>query len=169
MPANRSAAPARCFRSPAVGLVVASLLFCGCAKSTPSQRLSTIDISLGGRTIAVEVARTESERQTGMMHRKEIGPDEGMLFVFPAPQPLHFYMRNTLVPLSIAFLRSDGVILNIAHMEPLSLKTHSSRLPCRFALEMPQGWFEKHGVKEGDRIELPPEVMADTGTPGRQG
>jgi hypothetical protein len=135
--------------------LMVTLTACACSRTPAPRRLPTATITLGGRSIAVEVADTEAERHVGMMYRRSLGPDEGMLFVFPEVRVLSFYMRNTYVPLSIAFIRSDGEILNIAHMAPLTLTTHDSRLPCRYALEMPQGWFERHGVKEGDRITLP--------------
>jgi hypothetical protein len=142
-------------RSPLkLGAMLLALTLCACSNEPEPQRLPTASITLGGKSIAVEVADTEETRQIGMMYRRKIGPDEGMLFVFPEIQPLAFYMRNTYVPLSIAFIRSNGEIVNIAHMEPLSLVSHRSRLPCRYALEMPEGWFERNGVKEGSFVVL---------------
>lgn len=141
-----------------IHLCVAALLcivLCACGDEPKPQRLPKKEITLGGRTIAVEVASSVETQRTGMMYRKEIGPDEGMLFIFSEAKPLSFYMKNTYVPLSIAFIRSDGQILNIEEMEPLSLESHSSSAPCRYALEMPEGWFEKSGVKAGDFVVLP--------------
>ncbi len=84
-----------------------------------------------------------------------------MLFVFRRDQNLDFYMKDTLVPLSIAFIASDGVIVNIANMQPLSRDIHSSRMPCRYALEMPEGWFARNGVHEGDKVEIPSDIRAE--------
>jgi len=134
----------------------------GCRKPQQAQpqRLPTVEIRAGDRVIPVELAATPEQRNMGMMHRERLGPDEGMLFVFPRDRILSFYMKNTLAPLSIAFLRAHGTILNIEDMAPQTLASHRSRLPCRLALEMPQGWFERNGLKEGDRIALPPDLHA---------
>ena len=94
------------------------------------------------------------------MFRRELGEDEGMLFVMPRATDIEFCMKNTRVPLSIAFIRSDGVIANIARMEPHTLTVHRSRVPCRYALEMAQGWFAENGVREGTGIGLPQSVTA---------
>jgi len=133
----------------------------GCSERREPQQLSKVTIDLGGRKIPVELARTKAQRQFGMKYRKELAPDEGMLFVFLRDKSRSFYMKDTHCPLSIAFIRSDGVILNIAHMQPLSLSSHRSRLPCRFALEMPQGWFAENDIKEGDPIGLPADLDAE--------
>jgi hypothetical protein len=131
----------------------------GCGPPTARRRsLPTAAIRLAGRRIEVEIARTRKQRRVGMMHRRAIGPDEGMLFVFPDDAIRSFYMKNTHVPLSIAFIRADGTIDRIADMTPLSLRPHRSDTPCRFALEMPRGWFTDHGVGRGDRVEIPPGI-----------
>jgi len=117
-----------------------------------------MEIQVAGRRIEVEVALTPAQRAKGMMHRRKIGPDEGMLFVFPYDARIPFYMRNTYVPLSIAFLTSGGVVLNIEEMKPLTEHYHHPLVECRYALEMPAGWFARHQVKPGDRILLPPEA-----------
>ena len=140
--------------------VVCALLVCSaaCRNDPQPQRLPTADIEIAGRTIPVEVARTNEQRGFGMKYRKRLGADEGMLFVFGRNRTLSFFMKDTYSPLNIAFLRSDGAIINIEHMQPLTLTSHTSRLACRLALEMPQGWFRKNGVKEGDRIGLPEDL-----------
>lgn len=134
----------------------------GCSRPAGEQpqRLPKAAIGVAGRSLEVEVASSETQRQIGMMYRRKLAPDEGMLFVFKSAQPVSFYMKNTYVPLSIAFIADDGKIINIAHMEPLSLTTHPSRLPAMYALEMPYGWFANNGVKEGDKVEIPPSVTA---------
>jgi uncharacterized membrane protein (UPF0127 family) len=152
-----SARPAPCA---ALALAALALLLGACSREEKPQSLSRASITLGGRAIEVEIARTPKQRVTGMMHRRAIGPDEGMLFVFPYDERFHFYMRNTYVPLSIAFITTGGVIMNIEEMKPLSEETHRSAVPCRYALEMPSGWFERNKIGDGDRIAIPYEVRA---------
>ena len=122
--------------------------------------LPTTEIKVDGRSVTVELARTAEQRKTGLMFRESLGEDEGMLFVVPRERNMDFYMKDTTIPLSIAFIRYDGVIANIAQMEPLTLTTHSSRYPCLYALEMAQGWFANNGVSEGDRVQIPADVTA---------
>ena len=102
--------------------------------------------------ISAEVARTPEQRAIGLMHRKSMQQHAGMIFVFDQPEPLCFWMKNTLIPLSIAFLQDDGTILNIEEMKPMKLDSHCSVRPARYALEMNAGWFAKRGLKPGDRI-----------------
>ena len=136
----------------------------GCSRNQgpQPQSLPKAEIVIGEISIAVEIANTHEQRATGMMYRKDLGPDEGMLFVFERDENLRFYMKNTYVPLSIAFIRSDGIISNIARMEPHTLTLHPSRTPSRYALEMPQGWFTKRGFKAGTVVGIPSE-LADAG------
>ena len=103
-------------------------------------------------SIRAQLAITPLQRQIGLMHRREMPTHEGMLFVFDEPSPQCFWMRNTLIPLSIAFLADDGTVVNIADMKPQSDDSHCSAKPVRYALEMNQGWFAKRGVKSGTRI-----------------
>lgn len=117
-----------------------------------AQQLPSIPLSVGMYRITAEVARTQEERAIGLMHRRELAPNAGMLFIFEQPQTLCFWMKNTLIPLSIAFLREDGTILNIEEMKPQSLDSHCSVSPARHALEMNAGWFSKRGFKPGSRI-----------------
>jgi len=140
--------------------ILLAIACCGCDDSPSPQSLPQVAITIGGKELLVEVARTKEQRALGMMHRKKIGPDEGMLFVFPQAEKLSFYMKNTHVPLSIAFVRSDGVIDRITGMAPQTLTSHTSRTPCLYALEMPQGWFAQHGVLIGAKITLPPDLDA---------
>jgi uncharacterized membrane protein (UPF0127 family) len=105
-------------------------------------------------TITVEIARTEEERSKGLMYREQLLDGEGMIFVFDYDQPVSFWMKNTLIPLSIAFITADGRILEIKDMYPLNLDSvHSSR-PIRYALETPQGWFNRVGIIAGDMVNL---------------
>jgi hypothetical protein len=116
------------------------------------QSLPVIQLTAGFHVIRAEVAQRMNERSIGLMHRRTMGTNDGMLFVFEQPEPQCFWMKNTLLPLSIAFLGDDGRIVNIADMQPQSLDSHCSARPVRFALEMNQGWFAKRGLKAGSRI-----------------
>lgn len=116
-------------------------------------------ITVGHKTITVEVALTNAHRMRGLMFRKSLGPDEGMLFVYPSEETLCFWMKDTYVPLSVAFIRGDGWITQIEDMMPLDLVTHRSRMRCKYALEMPQGWFARNGVKVGDTVKIPHELV----------
>jgi uncharacterized membrane protein (UPF0127 family) len=102
--------------------------------------------------IQAELARTETQRNRGLMNRRNLKDGRGMLFVFDRDQILSFWMKNTLIPLSIAFIASDGRILEIRDMEPLNLTAVSSSRSARYALEVPQGWFSRVGVRVGDVI-----------------
>jgi uncharacterized membrane protein (UPF0127 family) len=102
--------------------------------------------------IQAEVAASPQERAIGLMHRKSMPANNGMLFVFEEAQPQCFWMKNTLLPLSIAFLDDAGQVVNIADMKPLDESSHCSAKPVRFALEMNQGWFAKRGIKAGSKL-----------------
>jgi len=136
---------------------------CGGRAGPRPQSLVKVRIEVGGRPLSVEVARTETERRTGMMYRGRLGANEGMLFVFPEPQILSFYMKDTYVPLSIAFIRANGMIDRITEMTPRSLAIHESNTLCLYALEMPQGWFEKRGIREGAKVTIAAETDAGNG------
>lgn len=118
-----------------------------------AQSLATMELTINGHRVTAEVAATEAARTTGLMRRFSLRPDHGMLFVFAEPQPLAFWMKNTYIPLSIAFIGSDGRILNIADMAPQTEMTHDSRGPALYALEMRKGWFAQFGIGPGDRVE----------------
>ncbi len=139
-------------------LAIAALgLFAGvtAAQDAP-QQLRSIPLTAGMHVIQAEVAQTDRERAIGLMHRKDMPTNHGMLFVFDEPQPQCFWMKNTLLPLSIAFVADDGSIVNIADMKPLDETSHCSKKPVRFALEMNQGWFAKRGIKAGAKLKGPP-------------
>lgn len=116
------------------------------------QQLPAISLNAGMHRISAEVARTAEQRAIGLMHRKSMPQHAGMIFVFEQAEPLCFWMKNTLIPLSIAFLQDDGTILNIEEMKPQRLDSHCSARPARYALEMNAGWFAKRGLKAGDKI-----------------
>jgi uncharacterized protein len=125
-----------------------------CALSC-SPSMERITLSVGGESFEVEVARSDTERQKGLMGRESLGRREGMLFVFDRDQHLDFWMKDTRIPLSIAFLSSEGKILEIVDLQPLSEKAIRSRLSCRYALELPQGTFREIGAAEGTMIAFP--------------
>jgi len=119
--------------------------------------MRTIPLTVGGHRITAEVAETDEQRMKGLMYRFSLRQDHGMIFVFSRAEQLGFWMKNTFIPLSIAFIDSTGRILNIDEMAPQTETTHPSRGPALYALEMRKGWFREHGVQAGDRIEgLPP-------------
>jgi uncharacterized membrane protein (UPF0127 family) len=126
------------------------------AQTGPQPKLPTVKLSAGMHNIVAEMARTSAQQQTGMMFRTEMGAHEGMLFVFDELGLRCFWMRNTLIPLAIAFVADDGTIVNIAEMSARSDQSHCSQKPVRFALEMNQGWFSKRGIKEGFKLRGAP-------------
>lgn len=121
-----------------------------------AQKLPSIPLHAGMYNINAEVAQTPEQRQIGLMHRKTMPATDGMLFVFEQPAVQCFWMKNTLLPLSIAFLADDGTVVNIADMKPMTLDSHCSQKPVRYALEMNQGWFARKGVKAGSRLHGKP-------------
>jgi uncharacterized membrane protein (UPF0127 family) len=118
-------------------------------------------LAIGKHKLVAEVAATPDQRSTGLMHRFSLRPDHGMLFVFERPDRLSFWMRNTYIPLSIAFIGPDGKIVNIEDMAPQTETSHWSRGPAQYALEMRKGWFAERGIREGDAVEgLPGKIGA---------
>ena len=132
---------------------LAAVLFAlpGFAQDGP-QKLAAIPLNAGMHIIQAEVAQTPAQRQIGLMNRPTMGANEGMLFVFEAPSQQCFWMKNTLLPLSIAFLADDGTVVNIEEMKPQTLDSHCSRKEVRYALEMNAGWFARRGIKTGTRL-----------------
>ncbi len=120
------------------------------------QRLPTTPLTAGFHLINAEVARTPEQRAIGLMHRPTMPANDGMLFVFERPAEQCFWMKNTLLPLSIAFLDDDGTIVNVEDMKPQTLESHCSAKPVRFALEMNQGWFAKRALKPGTKLKGEP-------------
>jgi uncharacterized membrane protein (UPF0127 family) len=122
------------------------------AQTGPQQGLPKVEITAGMHRIVAEVASDTNTRGIGLMFRKSLAPNHGMLFVFQEKSPQCFWMRNTYIALSIAFLDDDGRIVNIEDMAPLTENSHCSREPVRLALEMEQGWFARRGLSAGDRL-----------------
>ena len=125
-----------------------ALPFLATAADLPLRTLSVRD-----QKQVVEVSATPASRETGLMNRFKQRRDHGMLFVFEVPQPLAFYMRNTYIPLSIAFVDARGRIVNIEDMRPKDESTHWSKGPALYAIEMQQGWFAAKGIAAGDVVE----------------
>jgi uncharacterized membrane protein (UPF0127 family) len=122
---------------------------------SPQPRLPMIEITAGLHRIRAEVADEPGARMRGLMMRERLGPNEGMLFVFPDRASHCFWMRNTIIPLSIAFVDDDGTIVNIADMNPRSDQSHCPARPIRFALEMERGWFAARGLPAGAKLNAP--------------
>ena len=116
--------------------------------------LPTTRIEVGTQTLIVEVASSETDRQRGLMERTELADGHGMLFVYNAEAYRSFWMKNTLLPLDIAFLDGTGLIVDIQTMTPLSTQLHRSAAPARYALEVPAGWFAAQAVGPGGQIGL---------------
>lgn len=115
--------------------------------------LPTRTLHVGGIPAHVEVAATPAARNQGLMFRESLPPDHGMLFVFDHVSMTCFWMRNTPLPLSIAFIDDAGRIINLRDMQPLSDTDHCPEEPMRYALEMPQGWFHQYGIQAGALVE----------------
>jgi uncharacterized protein len=136
-------------------LFVASALHAQTAAQAP---LPTTQLSVNGKSITAEVADDDAERETGLMFREKLAPNSGMLFVMPRPDYVSFWMHNTLIPLSIAYINPSGMILEIHSMKAKDDTPIRSVFPSvAYALEMEDGWFDKNGVLPGDRLQgLPP-------------
>jgi uncharacterized membrane protein (UPF0127 family) len=117
--------------------------------------LPRVKLLVGDHQIEAWVARTEEQRALGLMHRKELAPDEGMLFMCDEPQPQSFWMKDTPVALSIAFIEDDGGVVLIEDMEPHSLESTCCDHPVRYVLEVARGWFAERGIRAGARITGP--------------
>jgi uncharacterized membrane protein (UPF0127 family) len=123
------------------------------AQGVPQTQLQRMTLNAGMHLIQVQLAQDFEQRQTGLMWRKEMPQNEGMLFEQPAVQC--FWMRNTLLPLTAAFVADDGSIVNLADMKPLNDSSHCSHKPVRFVLEMNQGWFAKRNIQAGYKLTGP--------------
>jgi len=120
------------------------------------QQLPAIRLSAGMHVLQVQVAQTPEQQQIGLMFRKTMGTNEGMLFIFDEPRQQCFWMKNTLLPLSVAFIDDSGAVANIDDMKPQTLDSHCSTKPVRFVLEMNVGWFDKRGIKAGSKFQGEP-------------
>jgi uncharacterized membrane protein (UPF0127 family) len=134
----------------AAGLALAAGSAAGQEKAQPP--LPTVKLTAGIHVITAEAATTPLSRMIGLMHRERLAQNHGMLFVFDAKSQQCFWMRNTPLPLTIAFIEDDGTIVQLADMAPRTENNHCSDKPVRYALEMEQGWFAKRGIKPGAQL-----------------
>jgi len=119
------------------------------------KRNKILPINVAGIELEVELATTFEEQSLGLMYRDKLEENGGMLFVYPRENVLSFWMKDTRIPLSIAFIKADGRIIQIESMKPYSLDTHVSKEKAKYALEMNEGWFRIHNVREGDTVKMP--------------
>jgi uncharacterized protein len=134
-----------------VGLLTVFSL-CASAQESPQLNLQRIKISAGMHQIDTQLATTPKQREIGLMNRPSMPAHEGMLFVFDEPTKQCFWMKNTLLPLTAAFVSDDGTIVNLEDMKPQTLEAHCSTKAVRYVLEMNQGWFVKRGIKAGSKL-----------------
>ncbi len=138
-----------------VSTLLVSLLFghgLANAQDTPQTDLPRTKLSVGMYQIDAQVAASSEQREIGLMFRKNMPQHEGMLFIFESPSRLCFWMKNTPLPLTAAFVADDGSIVNLEDMKPLTTESHCSSKPVRYVLEMNQGWFAKKGIKPGTKL-----------------
>ncbi|MFC1588197.1 DUF192 domain-containing protein [Planctomycetota bacterium] len=156
---------------PACALAVTCVAFffvtSACNSSKPEKPgANTLNIEgkllVNSKEICVAIADTPDERSKGLMFVPNLPVDQGMLFIYSKAQELSFWMKNTYIPLDIAYIDEHGKIINILHMEPLSEFTRGSGAPVMYALEMNQGWFEENGVKIGDRVGNLPQISQES-------
>ena len=136
-------------------LCACAMLFFICAvqaQDAPQMNLERVKLSSGMHRLDVQIAATPEQRQIGLMFRKDMPQHEGMIFVFEQASQQCFWMKNTLLPLTAAFVADDGVIVNLADMKPQTTDSHCSAKPVRYVLEMNQGWFAKKGIKAGAKL-----------------
>ncbi len=138
-------------------LLLALFFFAGAvAAQEAPQSLPTIRLNAGIHNITAQLAQTPQQREIGLMLRPSMAANDGMLFAFDQAGQQCFWMKNTLIPLAIAFVADDGSIVNIDSMKPQTLDGHCSLKPVRFVLEMNEGWFAKRGIKAGSRLRGAP-------------
>ncbi|WP_091569522.1 DUF192 domain-containing protein [Oryzisolibacter propanilivorax] len=140
--------PSRALAMTALGLACSL----ASAQEAPQLGLPRVELTAGMHRIEAQVARSPSERQVGLMLRRDMPAHEGMLFVFEQPGVQCFWMKNTLLPLTAAFVADDGTIVNLADMQPQTEDSHCSAKPVRYVLEMNRGWFQQRGLKAGARL-----------------
>lgn len=134
-------------------LALSTLLASLAMAQTPQTQLQHTRVQAGMYLIDAQVALTPQQREIGLMWRTQMPTNEGMLFAFDIPGVQCFWMKNTLLPLTAAFVDDDGTIVNLADMKPQTTDSHCSDKPVRYVLEMHQGWFARRGIKAGDRLK----------------
>lgn len=141
-----------------IAVACATTLAASVSYAQQDKKFPVISLTAGMNIIKAEVASNEAERQQGLMNRASMGPNEGMVFLFGAPAGVCMWMKNTLIPLSVAFIDADGKIVNIEDMKPQTLDSHCSKKPVPYALEMNEGWFKHKNLKPGSVIEGLPKL-----------
>ncbi|MGH8707586.1 MAG: DUF192 domain-containing protein [Burkholderiales bacterium] len=132
--------------------LLCTLLVAAGAAAAQQPMLPTVQLGAGMHLIRAEVAARDAARAMGLMHRTALAPNGGMLFVFDDHAVHCMWMKNTPLPLSVAFIDEDGAIINIADMQPHTEDSHCAARPARYALEMAQGWFAERGIRAGFRL-----------------
>ena len=132
--------------------LLAAAVFVAALPALAEAPLRTAQLRVGKHALKVEIVETDAQREKGLMFREKLGRDEGMLFLYDEPGYHAMWMKNTLIPLSVAFLDRDGVILNIEDMEPQTLDAHQSAGPSIYAIETNKGWFARKKIKAGDKV-----------------
>ncbi|HYW58659.1 MAG TPA: DUF192 domain-containing protein [Polaromonas sp.] len=140
----------------AASLLLAVLTTAVLAQEGPQLKLQRVPLAAGMHRIDAQVASTPEQRQIGLMFRTEMPRNEGMLFVFEEANKQCFWMKNTPLPLTAAFVADDGTIVNLADMKPRTTDSHCSDKPVRYVLEMNAGWFAKNGIKAGSKLSGQP-------------
>jgi hypothetical protein len=123
------------------------------AEAQGAIRFKTIPLNVGIHVINAEVAATAAQREQGLMFREKLAPNDGMVFLFDSPSTVCMWMKNTLLPLSVAFIDEQGKIVNIEDMKPQTTDSHCGKSRVSYALEMNQGWFQRKGIKPGTEIQ----------------
>jgi uncharacterized membrane protein (UPF0127 family) len=127
----------------------------------PAPALPVLDLEIQGHKVVAELADTPAARAQGLMHRSFLGAEQGMVFVYPQAEIRAFWMANTTIPLSIAFIDATGMIVSIRDMQPLDRSHTWSGLPAQYALEVNQGWFERHDIQPGAKVQGLPGPSAE--------
>lgn len=140
---------------PLVAIAALQMPICAIAQEIPQTNLQHIQLTAGMYVIDAQVAMTPDQRQIGLMQRKDMAQHEGMIFVFEQASQQCFWMKNTILPLTAAFVADDGTIVNMADMKPQTTDSHCSTQPVRYVLEMNKGWFAKKGIKPGSKLAGP--------------
>jgi uncharacterized membrane protein (UPF0127 family) len=133
-------------------VLAAAALLAAALPAAADVAFKTSRVQVATHPLKVEVAASEEQRSRGLMFREKLGANDGMLFVFDEPAYHSMWMKNTLIPLSVAFIDGDGRILNILDMEPQTLDTHTAAGPARYAIETNKGWFAAKAIKAGDKV-----------------
>ena len=137
----------------AIPVFTVLLTLCATAPAIAQQKFPVIALTAGMYVIQAEVATTEAQREQGLMFREKLGPNQGMAFLFDAPAGVCMWMKNTLLPLSVAFLDANRKIINIEDMKAQTTDSHCAQAPATYALEMNLGWFKQKNIKPGMTIE----------------